>query len=124
MAFNNYYLKLDSTTMNNPSPSKCIPTRYVIDIDSERNARTDLIRNIGGVKWKIEVEFPPMHETQFKATYSAFKKNSISVEFYDADSSSYLTATCYPTDLTQSPMFKKVGQEIVYDIFKVNLIEY
>ena len=122
MAFSNYYLKIGTTTINDPSPSKYELQSIYIDADSERNASGNLIRNVVNKKYKIQLEFPPMKATKMKALLSLLDNTSMTVEYYDQKSDTYRTGTFYAGDLITSPLFKK--DEIVYDGFKINLIEY
>lgn len=122
MAFSNYYLKIGTTTINDPSPSKYELQSIYIDADSERNASGNLIRNVVNKKYKIQLEFPPMKATKMKALLTLLDNTSMTVEYYDQKSDTYRTGTFYAGDLITSPLFKK--DEIVYDGFKINLIEY
>lgn len=124
MAFNNYYLKIGTTTINDPSPSKYELQSIYIDADSERNASGDLIRNIVNKKYKISLEFPPMYASKMKALLTLLDNTNLSVEFYDQKTDTYKTGTFYAGDLISSPMFKKLNEEIVYDKFSINLIQY
>lgn len=124
MAFSNYYVKLGTTELIDPSPRSYQLQRIVIDADSERNASGNLIRNIVNTKYKINLVFPPMFASKMKTLLGLLATNTISVTYWDEKSGTYRTGNFYANDLITNPLFKKGGNEILYDEYSVNLIEY
>lgn len=124
MALSDYYLKIGTTKLNDPTPRKFVVSQMYLDTNSERNAKGDLIRNIVNKKYKIELEFPPMKATKMRALLTLLDNPELTVEFYNEETDAYLTKTMYATDLITDPLFKKTGEDVVYDAFPVNLIQY
>jgi DNA-dependent RNA polymerase auxiliary subunit epsilon len=122
--FNDYYLKIGSTIINDPAPKKYELQSIYIDADSERNGNGDLVRNIVNKKYKIVLEFPPMKGAKLRALLLLFDNPNMSVEYYDEKTGSYRTGSFYAGDLVTNVLFKKISQDIVYDAFAINLIEY
>ncbi len=124
MALSDYYLKIGTSKLNDPTPRKYIVSQMYLDTNSERNAKGDLIRNIVNKKYKIELEFPPMKATKMKPLLVLLDNPELSVEFYNQETDTYITKTMYANDLITDPLFKKTGEDVVYDAFSVNLIQY
>lgn len=124
MALSDYYLKIGTSKLNDPTPKKFVVKQMWIDANSERNAKGDLIRNVVGKKYKIELAFPPMKATKMKALLVLLDALELTVEFYNQETDTYLTKTMYANDLVTDPMFKKNSEEVVYDGLEVNLIQY
>lgn len=124
MAFSGHYIKIGTTILNDPTPRKYEVQSIYIDADSERNGNGDLIRNIVNKKYKISLEFPPMKGNKLRALLVLLDNASFTVEYYYEKTNSYRTGTFYAGDLVTNAMFKKLNDEIVYDVFSVNLVEY
>ena len=75
-------------------------------------------------KHKISLEFPPMKASKLRTLLGIVNKSSLEVEFYVEQIDSYRTKTFYHNDIVTNPLFKKTNEEIVYDSYSVNLIEY
>ena len=125
MAFNGYYIKINGNNFTNPSPSKYkLYPKIIQDMDSERTASGQLHRNIlPHSPPKIELEFPIMKFSQFRAYMSVIDSNNFVVEYYDYASDSYKTWNMYHDDITIEEI-NTFGNERYINKWAVNLIGY
>lgn len=125
MAFNGYRIKINGNNFTSPHPSKYrLYPKIIQDLDSDRGADGVLWRNIlSHPLQRIELEFPPMTFSQFRAYYSALDSNVLEVEYYDYSSDTYKTATMYHNDIVIEEINTGSGTPHI-DRWQFNLIAY
>lgn len=126
MAYNGYYIKINGNNFTNPKPKqyKLYPA-IVQDLDSERTADGTLHRNILNHRPpKIELVFPIMSMTQFRAYSDAVSDDYLNVEYYDTSTDTYKTWTMYHNDIVIDVINTGMKDDKYVNEWAVNLIGY
>lgn len=104
-------------------PSKMTVTTSDIDGETTRNAQGNLIRDRIAVKRKVELEFPPMTQTEMSTLLNAVSSVFFSVTYLDPKDG-IVTRTMYVGDRT-SPMYRygSGGSNVLWEGLTMNFIE-
>lgn len=124
MAFAGYWIKIGGNNFTSPAPKEYSSIKNIMDISAERVASGVLHREIAPhTPYKVFLVFPPMTAAQWQTYYALLNSNSISVEFWDTNTGTYLTKTMYPNELTPKELLKGHSERWI-DSISFNLIEY
>lgn len=111
------------------TPSKMTVLTSDIDGETTRNANGELIRDRIAVKRKLELEFPPMTQTEMRTLLLAVQDTFFSVTYLDpmgdpSVNGGLVTKTMYVGDRT-SPIYKygTGGSQILWEGLNMNFIE-
>ena len=112
--------KINGVTMPTPKNFKVT----INDIDSEnttRDARGTMHRDRIAVKRKLEIEYPPIFDTELKPLLNALSNVTMSVTFRDI-TGDILTKTMYVGDRSGS-LYSNADEIDFWENFKFDLIE-
>lgn len=98
----------------------------ISDVDSPsttRNAKGDLVRDRVNIKRKIDLEFPPLRQSEMQTLLTAIQDQFFTVQFLDPQLG-VITRTMYVGDRT-SPMYRygNGGTDVLWENVKFNFIE-
>lgn len=115
-------LKINGVTIKHPKSMSV----SISDVDSPsttRNAKGDLIRDRVNVKRKIELDFPPMKQSDMQTLLTAIQDQFFSVTYLDPQLG-IITRTMYVGDRS-APLYKygAGGSDILWENVKFNFVE-
>lgn len=115
-------IKINGITIKAPSSMSV----SITDVDSPsttRNAKGDLVRDRVNVKRKIELEFPPMKQSDMQTLLTAIQDQFFTVEFLDPQLG-VITRTMYVGDRS-TPMYRYGNgtSDVLWEKVKFNFIE-
>lgn len=95
----------------------------ISDLDGEtnRNAKGDMIRDRIAVKRKIQLEWPPLTQSEISILLNAVSSVFFTCEFIDPQHG-VMTRTMYVGDRT-SPAYCVINGEVKWNGLKMNFIE-
>lgn len=98
----------------------------ISDVDSPsttRNAKGDLVRDRVNIKRKIDLDFPPMKQSEMQTLLSAVQDQFFTVEFLDPQLG-VITRTMYVGDRS-SPLYRHGNgtTDVLWENVKFNLVE-
>lgn len=103
------------------APSAYEVTVQDLDGESNRNANGDLIRDRIAVKRKLQLEWPPLSQSEISTLLNAVSSVFFTVTFPDPQSG-MITKTMYVGDRTAPAYMYKDGQ-VKWSNLKMNFIE-
>jgi hypothetical protein len=109
-----------------PVPSVLNRARYDIDLESYTTASGLLIRNKVAEKNKFFLEFPYMNKTEMQVILAMLDSDVLFVQYEDIIDGTLVTGNFYRGDIETSIYMIKneANTEVIYNPFKINLIEY
>lgn len=116
------YFKIGSTDFSDfVSALKC-NYETLLSSDSGRNAAGDNVIDIVNRKWKLEVSFIPMTDTQMQAFMSAISDFVVSVQFLNPITKSLSTITAY-TGTPALDYYRIKTDETIFKPFSLSFIQ-
>lgn len=105
------------------APKKMSVTTSDVDGETTRNALGNLIRDRIAVKRKIELEFPPMTQSEMSTLLTAVQNTFFSVTYLDPKDG-VVTKTMYVGDRS-SPMYRygNGSSDVLWEGLSMNFIE-
>lgn len=110
-----------------PTPSDLEMIRSDLDLDPQRSASGDLIRNVVAKKMKFELTFPPMFKNDMTTLLGLINHDSFEVEYEDMFTGAIKTGLFYASaDKKASIQYVRGtnNTDVLFKEFKVSLIEY
>lgn len=105
------------------TPKTFEPTISDLDGESNRNANGELIRDRIAVKRKLNLEWPPLNQSEISTLLKAVSSVFFTVTFPDPELG-MVTKTMYVGDRTAPAyFFDKKTQEVKWQGLKMNFIE-
>ena len=109
-----------------PVPSVLNRARYDVDLESYTTASGGLIRNKVAEKNKFFLEFPYMTKTELQVILAMLDSDVLVVQYENIIDGTLETSNFYRGDIETSIYMIKneANTEVIYNPFKINLIEY
>lgn len=110
-----------------PTPSELEIIRSDLDLDPQRSASGDLIRNVVAKKMKFELTFPPMYKGDMTTLLGLINHDAFEVEYEDLFTGVVKTGIFYASaDKKASILYVRgtTNTDVLFKEFKVSLIEY
>lgn len=113
-------LQIDGVAIASPKSFKV--SINDLDGESNRNAKGELIRDRVAVKRKLELEWPPLTNSQMSTLLTKVQNVFFTVTYPDPMTGSNQTKTFYVGDRT-APMYKNTAGNILWEGLNMNFIE-
>lgn len=115
-------IKINGITITSPKSMSVT----ISDIDSPkttRNAKGDLVRDRVGIKRKIDLDFPPLRQSEMQVLLNAIKDQFFTVEFLDPQLGR-ITRTMYVGDRSAPLYIHGNGTtDVLWENVKFNFVE-
>lgn len=116
------YFKIGSTDFSDKVKSMKVDMEVLVADNSGRDAAGNTFVDIVNRKYKLEMVFRPMNDTEMAALLNAVRDYVISVTFYEPRTRANKTITCYIG--TPMPEFYTLQNgKILYKELSLNFIE-